>query len=53
MFENILPDDINVFAATATNATTSSYACDYSHHIGSYINDCFSVNWLMGNFLNY
>ena len=29
MFENLLPENINVYATTASNAEESSYACYY------------------------
>lgn len=46
MFENILPDSLNITAHTAANAHESSYACTYDHDIGTYLGDCWSLNWM-------
>ena len=51
MFDQLLPDDINVFAVTASKPTESSMACNYDSHYGTYISDCFSVSWMTGNML--
>lgn len=53
MFENILADDINVYAITAANADESSWGT-YCYpddevngqHINSCLGDLFSVNWM-------
>uniref|UniRef100_A0AAZ3S001 Legumain n=1 Tax=Oncorhynchus tshawytscha TaxID=74940 RepID=A0AAZ3S001_ONCTS len=37
-----LPDDINVYATTATN----SYACYYDEKRNTYLGDWYSVNWM-------
>jgi len=53
MFQNILEDDINVYAVSATDAKTSSWGTYCSpddkvngKSIGSCLGDLFSVNWL-------
>jgi len=53
MFNGILPDNINVYAVTAANASESSWGT-YCYpddevngkHINSCLGDLFSVNWL-------
>jgi legumain len=46
MFENLLPDDINVFATTAANGEESSYACYYDKERRTYLGDVYSVMWM-------
>lgn len=46
MFEDLLPENINVFATTASNSEESSYACYYDDKIGAYLGDLYSVNWM-------
>lgn len=46
MFENLLPENINVFATTAANSEESSYACYYDDKLGTYLGDLYSVNWM-------
>jgi legumain len=46
MLENILPDNINVYATTASNAEESSYACYNDNKRGTYLGDCYSVSWM-------
>jgi len=46
MFENILPETMNITAHTAANAHESSYACTYSEIYGTYLGDCWSLNWM-------
>ena len=46
MFENILPNNINVYATTASNAAESSYACYYDDKRGTYLGDVYSVVWM-------
>ena len=46
MFKGLLPDDINIYATTASNATTSSYACYYDDYLNTYLGDVYSVKWL-------
>eukprot|EP00050_Salpingoeca_kvevrii_P006055 m.287169 g.287169 ORF g.287169 m.287169 type:complete len:431 (-) comp11724_c0_seq1:146-1438(-) len=46
MFENLLPTDINVFATTASDPDSSSYACYYNQTLHTYLGDVYSVNWM-------
>jgi len=46
MFENLLPNNINVYATTAANSDESSYACYYDDERGTYLGDTYSVNWM-------
>merc|ERR1719175_250391 len=46
MFEGLLDDSINVFATTASNATTSSYACYYDPARKTFLGDVYSIKWL-------
>jgi len=46
MLENILLDNINVYATTASNAEESSYACYNDLRRGTYLGDCYSVAWM-------
>jgi legumain len=53
IFQNILEDDIGVYAITATDATTSSWGTYCSpddkvngKSIGSCLGDLYSVNWM-------
>lgn len=53
LFQNILEDDIGVYAVSATDATTSSWGtyCPpddkiNGKSIGSCLGDLFSVNWM-------
>lgn len=46
MFQNILEDDIDVFATTAADPDHSSYACYYDNKRETYLGDVYSVNWL-------
>jgi len=53
MFENILPDNINVYVTTASNAEESSWGCycppdDMVNGVefGSCLGDLYSVNWM-------
>lgn len=45
MFDNILTTP-NVYALTASDPTTSSYACEFNNALDAYLNDCFSFNWM-------
>jgi len=53
MFNNILTDDINVYAVTASNPTESSWGT-YCYpqdsvkgvHLNTCLGDLFSINWL-------
>lgn len=49
MFEGFLDEEVdsmNVFATTASNATTSSYACYYDVKRKTFLGDVYSVKWL-------
>jgi len=46
MFNTLLPDDIAIFAVTASNERESSYATYYDEKRGAYLGDEFSVNWM-------
>ncbi|PRD26243.1 UNVERIFIED_CONTAM: Lgmn [Trichonephila clavipes] len=46
MFENILPDNINVYATTAANAEESSYAIYFDETRETYLGDSYSVHWM-------
>uniref|UniRef100_A0A8C6VCS8 Legumain n=1 Tax=Naja naja TaxID=35670 RepID=A0A8C6VCS8_NAJNA len=45
MMEN-LPDDINVYATTASNPDESSYACYFDEKRQTYLGDLYSVKWM-------
>ncbi|CAF1382220.1 unnamed protein product [Adineta steineri] len=46
MLEGLLPDNINIYATTASNAEESSYACYYDAKRETYLGDLYSVNWM-------
>uniref|UniRef100_T1K720 legumain n=1 Tax=Tetranychus urticae TaxID=32264 RepID=T1K720_TETUR len=47
MFENILPDNINIYATTASSSEESSYACYCdAPKFGTCLGDEYSVAWL-------
>jgi len=46
MLEGLLPDNINIYATTASNAEESSYACYYDAKRQTYLGDLYSVNWM-------
>lgn len=46
MFENILPNNINVYATTAANSEESSYACYFDDERETYLGDTYSVKWM-------
>lgn len=46
MLENLLPNNINVYATTASNAEESSYACYYDSKRNTYLGDVYSVVWM-------
>ncbi|CAF1104683.1 unnamed protein product [Rotaria sordida] len=46
MLENLLPNNINVYATTASNAEESSYACYYDEKRRTYLGDVYSVVWM-------
>ena len=41
MFKNLLPDNIDIYATTASNATTSSYACYYDDELKTFLGDVY------------
>ncbi|CAL8297668.1 unnamed protein product [Arctogadus glacialis] len=41
-----LPEDIDVYATTASNSQESSYACYYDEKRDTYLGDWYSVNWM-------
>ncbi|CAF1591800.1 unnamed protein product [Rotaria sp. Silwood1] len=46
MFENILLNNINIYATTASNAEESSYACYFDEKRQTYLGDLYSVVWM-------
>jgi len=53
MFENILEDDLNIYAVSVANSHESSWGTYCSpddmvdgKHVGSCLGDLFSVNWM-------
>ncbi|CAF0818705.1 unnamed protein product [Adineta ricciae] len=46
MLEDLLPNNINVYATTASNAQESSYACYYDDKRQTYLGDVYSVVWM-------
>lgn len=46
MFEGLLPENINIYATTASNAEESSYACYWDDKRQAYLGDVYSVNWM-------
>lgn len=46
MFDGLLPNNINIYATTASDPTTSSYACYYDEKRQTYLGDVYSVNWM-------
>jgi legumain len=46
MLENILVDNIDIYATTASNAEESSYACYYDDRRQTYLGDVYSVVWM-------
>jgi len=46
MFRNVLPNNINIFATTASDYDESSYACYYDAKRRTYLGDWYSVNWM-------
>lgn len=45
-FKGLLPDNINVYATTASNATTSSFACYYDKARKTFLGDVYSIKWM-------
>ena len=46
MFENLLQNNSNIFAMTASDSKSPSYACCYDDVLNTFVADCFSLNWL-------
>ncbi|XP_065833029.1 legumain-like [Oscarella lobularis] len=46
MFQDIMPDDMNVYVVTASNSTQSSYACYFDKKRMTYLGDVFSIKWM-------
>lgn len=46
MFQYLLPKNKNILAVTASNATTSSYACYFDKTRKTFLGDVFSVKWM-------
>uniref|UniRef100_A0A1B6DRR5 legumain n=1 Tax=Clastoptera arizonana TaxID=38151 RepID=A0A1B6DRR5_9HEMI len=46
MFDNLLPDDLNIFVTTATDPHESSYAMYYDNKRNTYLGDVFSEMWM-------
>jgi len=46
MFKGLLSEDMNVYATTASNATTSSYACYFDKARKTFLGDVYSIKWL-------
>ncbi|XP_003746513.1 legumain [Galendromus occidentalis] len=46
MFSGLLPEDINVFATTASSPDESSYACYFDDLRQTYLGDVYSVKWM-------
>lgn len=46
MLQGLLPNNINIYATTASNAEESSYACYYDSKRQTYLGDLYSVNWM-------
>lgn len=50
MFKGLLPEDIDIFATTASNSTTSSYACYFDDVLKTFLGDVYSIKWMEGKF---
>jgi legumain len=46
MFENILPNNLNVYATTSSNSEEPSYACYYDKELDTSLGNWYSVNWM-------
>merc|ERR1711971_1528839 len=46
MFKGLLPDNIIIYATTASNATTSSFACYYDKARKTFLGDVYSIKWM-------
>ena len=41
-----MPTNLNVFATTASNATTSSFACYFDESRKTFLADVYSIKWM-------
>ena len=48
MFQDVLPDDLDIYATTAANSTQSSWGCYWNDTIGTALGDVYSVKWMEG-----
>ncbi|KAK7070961.1 hypothetical protein SK128_008480 [Halocaridina rubra] len=46
MFSNLLPDDVQIYALSASNPHEPSYACYMDENLQTYLGDVFSVKWM-------
>jgi len=46
MFEDLLPENLNIFVTTASNPHEHSFACYYDEDRGTYLGDVYSVMWM-------
>jgi legumain len=47
MCNNMIDASKNAYCFTASTPYESSWACDYDSTVRAYLNDCFSVNWML------
>lgn len=45
-YNNLLPDNINIYATSAANPYQSSYACYWDNSRRAYLGDLYSVSWM-------
>lgn len=53
MFNQILPNNISIFATTAANPSESSYAYYYNSTLGTYMADEYSIRWMQDSTNNW
>ena len=41
-----MPNNLNVYATTASNSTTSSFACYYDEKRRTFLGDVYSIKWM-------
>ncbi|XP_047493391.1 legumain-like [Penaeus chinensis] len=46
MFSNLLPDDLGVYAVSASSPHQPSYACYMDEHLHTFLGDVFSIKWM-------
>ncbi|GFX90973.1 legumain [Trichonephila clavipes] len=46
MFENMLPNNLNVYATTAVDSEESSYTCYFDDKKDTYLGNSYSVHWM-------